>query len=224
MDSGTAGLGAAGANGIIVIKYTTAGAVSSSTWIAADATLNGATLSNGGATLTPSTTSGAWGAVRGTQSQTSGKWYIEFLTTTSTSGSSLPGYGLASSSFIASSYLGSGNYSAGIWLGNANLVSTGFTNNYPDVGLGAGAAAGDVIGLAVDFTTGGVWIARNNVWSGTSNPATGVAPIVSFTPATVGALFPGMSFFGEPNSGTWTLQPTVASQKYAAPSGFTAWG
>ena len=41
-------------------------------------------------------------------------------------------------------------------------------------------------------------------------------------PATVGALFPGMSF-SLWIDGTWTLQSTAASQKYAPPSGFSAW-
>ena len=62
----------------------------------------------------------------------------------------------------------------------------------------------------------------SGVWQNGSNPATGSLPIVSFVPATVGALFAGMSFVGT-NCGVWTLQSTAASQKYAPPSGFSAW-
>ena len=64
-------------------------------------------------------------------------------------------------------------------------------------------------------------MAQNNVWANSSNPTTGSLPIISFTPATVGALFFATSlyFSGE----VWTLQSTAASQKYAPPSGFSAW-
>ena len=45
--------------------------------------------------------------------------------------------------------------------------------------------------------------------------------MVSFVPATVGALFAGLSLYDSVDS--WTLQATAASQKYAPPSGFVAW-
>ena len=84
------------------------------------------------------------------------------------------------------SYLGASNYSVG--MGNINNVSTGFTSNYTS--SLTPSVAGDVLGLAIDFTAGSIWISKNNVWSNSSNPTTGTLPIVSFVQATVGALFP----------------------------------
>ena len=186
-----------------------------SVWSASDATANGMTLSNGG--LTATVTLGSWHSIRNTASQSTGKVYVEFLCNV-TAGSGNTAYGLASSSFNPGSYLGSSNYSAAI-VGGANSVSAGFISNYS---MSQYPAANDVVALAVDFTAGKIWFALNNVWVNSSNPATGALPIVSFTPATVGALFAGMSLYNVGD--TWTLQSTAAAQKYAPPSGFTPWG
>ncbi len=197
-----------------------------SVWSSSDATANGMTLSNGGLTVTPSLTSGVWGAIRSSTSHNSGKWYIEFASAVSPSisGASPPGEGMASVGFVPTSYLGSTNYSIGIWAANGNQASTGFTANYLASDFPVPPLAGDVYGLAIDFTSGSIWKSRNGVWSSSSNPATGTLPIGSFTPATVGALFAAMSLFGDVGNGVWTLQSTAASQKYAPPSGFTPWG
>ena len=193
-----------------------------SVWSAADATANSMTLSNGGLTVTP-TGNAVWGSVRGTTSKSVGKLYVEFLGTgTIASGPTTVALmmGLASASFDATSYLGNSTYSGALMPNyNGSYVSTGFTDNY---NVNSNFAANDVWALAVDFTTGGVWIARNNVWLNSSNPATGSLPALSFIQATVGALFPALSF-NNIGVGVWTLQPTAASQKYAPPSGFSAW-
>ena len=196
---------------------------STSVWSAADAAANGMTLSNGGLTVVyPGAAN--WASIRTSISKASGKLYIEFALSTTSAGVLM--YGLASSSFDITQYLGATNYSCGIFLGS-NLVytSSGFTQNYaPST---ASLVSGDVIALAIDFTAGSIWIGRNNVWaSGTTpielDPAAGTSPAVSFVPATVGALFAGLSFHAS-GQGTWTLQSTAASQKYAPPSGFVAW-
>ena len=197
--------------------------VESSVWSAADATANGMTLSNGGLTVTA--TSGTWGSARGTTSKTSGKVYVEFAVVAAATEFGFPSnayiFGLASSSFNSAANLGTSNYSGGILPAySTNYVSSGFTSNYNTDAINSGS--GDVWALAVDFTTGGVWIALNNIWQNSSNPATGSLPIISFVPATVGALFFAMSLQG-PTDGVWTLQSAAASQKYAPPSGFSAW-
>jgi hypothetical protein len=143
--------------------------------------------------------------------------YVEFATD-ATYANGQPYIGLANAGFAITNYLGAVNYSAGIAY-QSTSVSAGFTANYS---TGQYQVANDVWAMAVDFATGSVWIAKNNVWINSSNPATGTAPVVSFVPATVGALFPGMSF-NDGNNGVWTLQSTAASQKYAPPSGFSAW-
>jgi hypothetical protein len=206
-----------------------------SVWSAADATANAMTLSNGGLTVAPGTIP-AWTSIRSSISKTSGKLYVEFLNTHVVSLGQFI-LGLASSGISLTVPLGQSNYSVGLALNGAGtLASTGFTSNYSSPHVVP--AINDVWALAIDFTTGNIWLAQNNVWFNSSNPATGALPIVSFTPATVGALFAALSFndtntlFGDvaPQpaaagdiSGVWTLQSTAASQKYAPPSGFKAW-
>jgi hypothetical protein len=133
-------------------------------------------------------------------------------------------FGFANAGFgpidaVSNTYLGKSNYSVGMQGGGTNVVSAGFTSNYSGL---ASVVLNDVWGMAIDFGAGSIWIAQNNVWASSSNPATGSLPIISFVPATVGPLFVGMSVIGT-GGGTWTLQPTAASQTYAAPAGFAAW-
>ena len=185
---------------------------STSVWSAADAAAGSMTLTNGGLTVTNGST---YETIRSSVGQTSGKIYVEFLAV-ATSGNDT--FGLASAGFTSTSQLGTSAYSGGVAFNN-NLVSAGFSSHYTTTKF---PAAGDVWAIAVDFTAGSMWLAQNNVWLNSSNPATGSLPILSFTPATVGALFPGLT--QQNSSEVWTLQPTAASQKYAPPSGFTPWG
>jgi hypothetical protein len=192
-----------------------------SVWAPADAVTNGMTLSNGGLTVAPSGAA-SYKSIRGSTSKTTGKLYVEFSVDagfTSAAGGPVT-IGLASSGADISSYLGNSNYSAGIFPAISNSVSTGFVSNYTTAA--PAIAASTTYGLAVDFGAGKVWLAANNVWYNSSNPATGTLPVVSFTLATVGSLFPGLSFFG-PNLGLWTLHAAAASLIYAPPSGFQAW-
>lgn len=84
-------------------------------------------------------------------------------------------------------------------------------------------AAGTVIGVAVDFDTGKVWLAANNVWA-SGDPALGDAPAFTFA---VGALNGGRPVAGV--NGTFgggaamRLKTTAADLVYAPPAGFFAW-
>jgi hypothetical protein len=130
-------------------------------------------------------------------------------------------FGVASPEFNIVGLLGSSDYSTGIWLGSTNYVSDSFVSNYTS-NLLYTFAQDDVVGVAIDFDAGSIWVSKNNVWSNSSDPATGSLPIISFDQAIVGSLFVGISFNG-PNNGVWTLQSNTSSQKYAPPSGFSAW-
>jgi hypothetical protein len=185
-----------------------------SVWSAADATASGMTLSNGGLTATGPGVVG-YNSIRGTISKTSGKLYVEFLAVAA-GGNGVSSNGVANSTINLGVLLGQSNYSAGA--GWSTLGSAGFTVNYA---LGTWAGTGAVVGMAIDFAAGKMWIAFDNVWFNGSNPGVGSLPIFSFVPATVGALFPALTMY---NAGEiWTLQPTPASQKYAPPGGFQAW-
>jgi hypothetical protein len=194
------------------------GGTPTSTWSATDAAANGMTLSNGGLTLS-GTAPGLWRTTRSSISKTSGKLYVEFYVTAETSAQI---FGLADVGFsivASNAYLGSSVYSAGIGTDAGGCPVAGFDaahyTNTPAL------AVNDVWALAVDFSVGSIWVAKNNVWSNSSNPATGSLPIVTFTPASVPPLFAAVSFFT--GVATVTLQSTAASQKYAPPSGFVAW-
>ena len=188
------------------------GGTTTSVWSASDATANGFTLSNAGLTYTNNANINR--SIRGTISHTSGKVYIEFLVV---SNSGNDRWGVADIGFNPLTYPGGTPYSAGFGY-NGNPCSAGFTSNYNSILF---AMPGDVVGIAVDFSIGSIWFAINNVWINSSNPATGVLPMISFVPATVGALFPLSN--AENTSEIITLQATAASQKYAPPSGFSAW-
>ena len=194
-----------------------------SVWSASDATANGMTLSNGGLTVTFVTA--PYQSIRGTRSQMSGKFYVEFLNTVAATGET--GFGLADASFSATDYLGKSGYSLGAYNGtDANQASPSGDFTFPNGQLlNNFAAANDVWAMAVDFTAGKFWLSQNNVWFNGGNPATGASPFATFiAPALGQAYFPGLTAHtAGANSGVWTLQPTAASQKYAPPSGFSAW-
>jgi hypothetical protein len=189
-----------------------------SVWSASDAAATGMTLSNGGLTVQGPPTNG-WQLTRNTVSRSSGNVYVEFLVGAGQSSGYIQ-YSLVSASVSATDPQRA-NYSGFMWPidGSSNVVSSGFVNNYNLVGT---AAIGDVIALAVNFSSGSVWIARNNIWLHGSNPVTGTLPVLSFTPETVGPLFVGASPYNN-NSGLVTIQSAATSQKYAPPLGFIAW-
>ena len=204
------GFGGSGSGGSPVVT---------SVWSASDASVNGMTLTNGGLTVTSPAGVGANLSIRGTIGHTSGKLYVEFSTSEAVSGN--VEFGFASAGFIPAGRLGDSNYSGGNTANGNLIVSTGFAGSWA---MSFTSAVNDVFSLAIDFTAGLIWIGQNGVWHG-SDPTTGINHAISFTPAIVGALFPGLSV--APYAGTvgvWTLQATAASLKYAPPSGFTAWG
>ena len=231
----------AGGNSSPSASNTLAIAASGSGWSAADATAGNATLTNGGLTVNGSAT-GSWKTIRNTTSKSSGKLYIEFKNTVTMTAQNIA-FGFASSGFNPAGLLSSSNYSVGIVLNSGGtLVSTGFSVGFTSFPSATTPALNDVFALAIDFTAGKIWIARNNNWNiqQTNDPATGTNPPVLFTPATVGALFAAVSLDesgtrlgarptptdAQPRgagAGTWTLQPKGSAQTYAPPAGFSAW-
>ena len=199
------------------------GGGSTSVWSAADASANGMTLSNGGLTVTPSAS--GYQSIRGTISRTSGKYYAEFLVVAAPLASNGWALGLANAAFGPTSYLGASGSSAGIF-GSGNQLTAGFVATAG--GLGSIIpSVGDVWSIAVDLTSGNLWIGQNNTWlaggvPGQINPTAGISPFLTISSPALGqAYFPGLTTNRPTDS--WTLQSTAASQKYAPPSGFSAW-
>ena len=182
------------------------------------------TLSNGGLTV-QATIAASYHTIRGTIGQTTGKFYFELVC----GPADLPNgnllFGVANAGFAlgAGIALGDRPISAGAQpsVSGANYFSGGgFVSNYAV--SGAYPTANRVYSFAVDFAVGAVWVAVNNVWVNSSNPATGSSPMFNFTPATAGALFPAISLY-DPSGGPWTLQSASTNLKYLPPPGFQAW-
>lgn len=196
------------------------GAALPSVWSAADAAANGITLSNGGLTASLATMSDATShaTIRTTKSNSSGKYYAEYSTDAAYA-ATYTGIGLGSVGANPINYLGEDLYGFSLWGNSATNFSAGFTNPYTPP---YAPAANKTYALAVDFNSGKVWLAIDNVWVNSSDPVAATLPVITFVPATVGPLFFGLSAYPS-GPGLLTLHATLASLKYAPPSGFSAW-
>lgn len=194
-------------------------AAASATWSTSDAAAGSFTLTGSDRTAQKTAGSaGAWKTVRATQSRAAGKFYFEIKVAVSSS-NNFTSFGLANAAFSAAAHLGSSAASLGV---TASFIGNTDFTVLREVRAPTSQTAGVTIGLAVDLDTGKVWIAHDNVWQLTGDPAAGANPFATFTPATVGALFPALSIY-DPTAGAFTLQTAAVEQTYTPPSGFASW-
>lgn len=179
------------------------------------------TLSNGNLTASKLATDAGWTTVRATLSKSTGKRYFEYIMVSGAHSEGDPG--LSAAGGDVSQRLGAqGVTSYCVTPNNTGVVETTFVDG---TAAAVTLANNDVIGIAVDFDTGKVWMAQNNDYTkysgGAANPVTGAAPRVTFTPNT--PLFPAASLFG--NSDGTIVVTLVASGTFAfaPPTGFVAW-
>jgi hypothetical protein len=189
--------------------------MATSVWNPADAA--GKFAVSGGGLIVSKTVTG-WATVRGDIGHSTGRRYFEFKCTADSS-DGLDYEGFASAGFDPATYLGNAIYSFG-WIAGGKSISAGFIYGGP-APPGNDPHAGYVYQFAIDFDAGSVWYARNNTWV-YGDPGSSTSPSITFTPATVGALFPALSIY-DTAGGTWALQTTAASLTYGLPAGFTAW-
>ena len=130
--------------------------------------------------------------------------------------------GMPSNSYIGST---AGGYGVDLdWSGNTLTL-----NNSTSSTVGTGLTAnGDVLGIAVDFTTGKWWVRKNGVWGGCggswgaviNDPVAGTGgSAFSFTPGAT--LYAAVALNGTTVQVTGNFGATPFA--YAAPTGFTAW-
>ena len=170
-------------------------------------------LSNGNLTVT-NTGGGAWASARTSISKSSGKWYAEIALNVVPSPYTILGVTDTTPNAAAmESNLGAITNSAGITPGGYQAV-VGFTSVG---GSPWSIAAGNVIGIAFDATNKQAWLAINNVWQGSGNPAGGTNPFWTWTGAY--SICPAWCAYTAASQASY--QPSGA-QSYSPPSGFTA--
>jgi hypothetical protein len=147
------------------------------------------------------------GAMRGFNPKSAGKLYFEFLVNRVDAGGS-PDIGIGTAAAPLSDYIGGGALTWGMFMNGNSAHSGAFLGQNPYV-------AGDIVGIAVDFTaaTGSIKFFKNNV-----------AQTNSYTGLTLGTMYPMVSIeatLSDNPSGTLNLR--AADQTYAPPAGYSSW-
>jgi hypothetical protein len=200
----------------------TGGAAVFSAWL--PSTVNGtvppAVFSNSNRTMAGSQNGNV---CRGNLSHNTGKFYFEVTV------SAVDGYtsiGVVNPSWIAVSSGPIIGYDAnGVSLvNNGTNFAVVYNNTYPYL-TSAPPAAGDVLGVAVDFVTGSatrVYFRQNTLWCAQgTNVATFNAALPDFTWGAITTLFPAGS---ASNVSNITINVGNAAFAHAPPAGFVAWG
>lgn len=191
-------------------RYAAAGA-SSTTW---DPANKGANVTLSGGDLIATIGAANYNVARSTSSKSSGKWYFEVLINNKAAGGGTIGVGILNSSAVFNSYLGSSSNSYG-YLNDGrrlfNNVNPGDFSTY---------TSADVIGVALDAGSGSIWLAKNNVWQGTGDPAAGTN--AAWTGIAAGAWYAGA--YASDSGSQFTGRFKSANFSYTPPTGFSAWG
>lgn len=170
-------------------------------------TAAGGVLSNSNRTL--SLTSGSAVCSLSTLGRTSGKYYVEFRCDNL---DALAAIGLQPTGNLTTNIGQEANEYA-YRSGGQSYFSTVFNGK-----TGPTWTSGDVIGLAVDFTSKKGWVSKNGVYILSGDPAAGTTEYFAYSHA--GLMFPVAQVnFTSQITGRWA----AAHQTYAPPSGFSAY-
>ena len=137
------------------------------------ATLNpldngGLTLANGNLDISGNL---VYGHTKSTLFVSSGKWYFEYTLGTFQGDTAM---GLANSSAALTTFSGENTNSVG-YLADGRFFYNNSSTSYSSY------TTGDVIGIAFDCATGKIWIAKNNTWQNSGNPAAGTGQVQTVT-------------------------------------------
>lgn len=192
-----------------------------STWNPSDKGAN-TTLSNSNFDENGTVGSSAWSSVRATNPQTTGKLYGEMLLVTADGVA--PGrffFGVSTSSFVLTNFLGSSGTSAGDqdnsgWTTNGMVIASNNVVSYNTINT--------IMSIAVDMS-GKIWTGKCSggviTWGSGGNPVTGTVPNVTFTsPLT---LYLTASGFGDASPAKIRLHSSSLNQSCVAPSSYTSW-
>lgn len=150
--------------------------------------------------------------------KSSGNFYMEFvlvsLTTVST-----PRFGIAPAGASLTTGVGFGATEWAITTNSAG--SARILNNNTNSAFGDALAAGDIVGIAVNFSSQHIWFAKNNTWMASGDPAGDTNPAATISAATT--YFPCISYAAVAGTPDIAVIDSPAVQNFAPPAGFTAW-
>lgn len=153
---------------------------------------------------------------RGALLRAAGKWYAEIQCTNVSS---------SAGTFVVGIIQGNESLSNSGWTFSGNAVyyrASGEICIPPSAGTNIGAyTTGDVIGMAIDFSTRRVWFSKNGTFSGDPVAGTGQARTLSAA-TNFGIVFAPTAGGGAGQIAT--INNASGSQTYSPPSGYTAWG
>lgn len=197
-------------------------AVSFSTW-SPTANSGNITYSNANRSVI-GTSATNWGNVKGSVVRTSGKLYFE-VTFAAVAGNQFQSAGIVDSSWAP----GTGSFYIGFDANGDSIGAVAGTSNYTNqqksvtgYSLSTAPAAGNVIGVAVDFSyvSGPAFYASlNGIFIGTGTTTKPTNPDWWLPTGSSAAAACSVN-----NSGTATLNVGNASFAHSPPSGFSAWG
>ena len=152
------------------------------------------------------------GDFTGTLSVTSGKWYWEITITKVTSS------GQAYIGVLDTEQIQTGNSRGWSTSQIAAMRDTGSLYGNGSTGSGVSYAQGDVLGFALDADAGKLWIAKNNSWINSGNPAGGSGH--AFSSLSYSAYTPIVS---DSNTGQiYTLNTGQRTFAHTPPTGFVS--
>jgi hypothetical protein len=145
---------------------------------------------------------------------TLGKWYFEV-----TAGSVASRYPVIGVQTELTAFLSSG-FPGGYTANGFGYGSDGnkFVNNGAATAFGSTFTSGDVIGVAIDIDSGKVWLAKNNTWQASGDPAAGTNSAYSPTAGT--PLYPCVGTYN--GAGTHSVNFGQRPFAYTPPTGFKA--
>lgn len=162
-------------------------------------------------------TTATWDMARATLGRSSGKYYFEVRCVRLSGVDNNIMIGVAKSTSpldTASGFPGGDANGYGVYLLNGNKFNAGSGAAY------SSAWDGDtVIGVAVDLTSGKIWIANENTYGAGGNPGAGTGEAFS---GLSGTFFPAASMLNV-NVFDCTGRFSSGSFTYSAPAGFSAW-
>jgi hypothetical protein len=156
----------------------------------------------------------------GTMAVSSGKWYYETtLTTLPSAQDPLVGFTEINNTSAVSQYPGQSSSSYAIYQISTNtylkkLNAGSFTDTNTTV-----ASQGDILGVALDLTSGKIWFSKNGAWVDSGDPATGAN--AQFTGLS-GTFVPAVRGTGQVATTTISCNFGQRPFIYAAPTGFKA--